>query len=75
MSDLIARFPMLDGPSIDWQTARDIYRIYSCLHGTDQSLVRIAERGGFGWVEVPLFLAMHEEYVRKGLCTCPKERK
>jgi hypothetical protein len=51
---LSRRFPMLDGPDIDWITAEKIYKIYSQLHGTSQSLQRIAERGGFGWGEVKL---------------------
>lgn len=49
------KFPMLDGPSIDWQTAEEIYIVYCALYGTSQSLERIAERGGFGWTEIPLF--------------------
>lgn len=57
---------MLDGPSIDWVTAREIYRVYRCLYGDDQSLQRIAERGGFGWGEIPLFIRDHD---RKG-CQC-----
>lgn len=48
------RFPMQDGPDIDWITAEKIYAVYSGLYGTDQSLERIAERGGFGWKEVAL---------------------
>ena len=48
------RFPMLDGPDIDWATAEKIYEIYSVLHTNRQTLERIAERGGFGWGEVKL---------------------
>ena len=47
-------FPMLDGPPIPWATAETIYAAYSVLHGS-QSLECIAERGGFGWSEVPIF--------------------
>ena len=46
------RFPMQDGPDVDWVTAEKIYEIYSELYGTEQSLERLAERGGFGWGEV-----------------------
>ena len=58
MEELLKRFPMQDGPDIDWITAEKIYKIYSELYGTDQSLERLAERGGFGWSEVT-FLVEH----------------
>lgn len=50
------RFPMQDGPDIDWTTAEKIYEIYSELYGTQQSLERLAERGGFGWEEVAMLV-------------------
>lgn len=46
------RFPMQRGPSIPWTLAEAIYAGYSALYGTDQSLQRLAERGGFSWPEV-----------------------
>jgi hypothetical protein len=64
------RFPMLEGMSVDWQTAREIYRLYSCLYGTDQSLERLAERGGFGWSEVSLFIKKHQLAKARGMCCC-----
>lgn len=45
-------FPMQDGPPIPWSLAKIIYAGYSALFGTNQSLERLAERGGFGWSEV-----------------------
>lgn len=47
-------FPMQSpGPRwIPWSVAEEIYQRYSCLFGTDQSLERLAERGGLGWAEV-----------------------
>jgi hypothetical protein len=45
-------FPMQDGPPIPMTLARQIYAGYSAKHGTDQSLQRMGERGGFGWDEV-----------------------
>ena len=48
------RFPMLDGPDIDWTTAEKIYIMYKALYTNNQTLERIAERGGFGWGEVKL---------------------
>jgi len=50
------RFPMQDGPDVDWTTAEEIYEIYSELYGTNQSLSRLAERGGFGWGEVAILV-------------------
>ncbi len=49
-------FPMQDGPDIHWDTAEKIYETYSELYGTGQSLKRLAERCGFGWAEIPLFI-------------------
>lgn len=35
------------------------YNVYSDLYGTDQSLDRLADRGGFGWAEIPIFYKQH----------------
>ena len=48
------RFPMLDGPDIDWVTAEKIHVMYKTLYTNGQSLEKIAGRGGFGWEEVKL---------------------
>lgn len=48
-------FPMLDGPWIPWWLAERVYEVYALLYPScarDQSLERMAERGGFGWGEV-----------------------
>ncbi len=36
------------GSSIPWWLAEEAYTYYSSRWGTDQSLERLAERGGFG---------------------------
>lgn len=59
------RFPMRDGPDIDWITAEKIYKVYSELYGTQQSLERLAERGGFGWTEVSLMFGIKKHKIRK----------
>ncbi len=59
---LSRRFPMLDGPDIDWITAEEIYVLYLSLYGNDQTLEKIAERGGFGWSETSHMVA---EYRKK----------
>lgn len=45
----------IPGAMIPWEVAEVVYRGYSHRYGTDQSLERLAERGGFGWGEI----AMH----------------
>ena len=56
-------FPMQKGPPIPWETAKVIYRAYSRLYGTQQSLERLGERGGFGWAEVPvIFKELERRY-------------
>jgi len=37
---------------IPWRLAEIVYEEYSRRYGTDQSLERIAERGGFGLLEI-----------------------
>ncbi len=55
-------FPMQDGPPIPRKTAEMVYEMYSNLYGSDQSLDRMAERAGFGWVEIPF---MRKELIRR----------
>lgn len=58
--DLRRQFPMQHGPSIPWKLAEFIYAKYrEVFPSVDQSLERIAERGGFGWSEVELMFSHH----------------
>ena len=41
---------------IPWWLAEEAYRYYSARYGTQQSLERLAERGGFGREELLTFL-------------------
>lgn len=59
------RFPMQDGPPIDWQAAEAVYAMYADLYGRSQSLERIAQRGGFGWAEVAIIAKMHRQRRRR----------
>ena len=59
------RFPMQHGPDIDWTTAEKIYAMYSALYGTQQSLERLAQRGGFGWKEVEVIQAEYNKRARR----------
>lgn len=38
--------------SVPWSVAEVAYQTYSKLYGSNQSLERLAERGGFGWSEL-----------------------
>jgi hypothetical protein len=51
------RFPIQDGLTIPWSLAEKAYEMYSQLYGSDQSLERLAERGGFGVTELAVLLA------------------
>jgi hypothetical protein len=56
-------FPMQHGPSIPWKLAEAIYAGYSAQYGTQQSLERLADRGGFSWGEVEvLYKDRHNDY-------------
>lgn len=48
---------------ISWDMAEKAYEVYSFLYGTDQSLERLAERGGFGLTE--LCYLLEGEYLDK----------
>ena len=58
-------FPMQDGPDIPWSLAEKIYKMYSDLFGGEQSLERLAERGGFGWAEVKAIQEKWDERQRR----------
>ncbi len=44
------------GSSIPWWLAQEAYDYYSSKFGTQQSLERLAERGGFGRAELLMLL-------------------
>jgi len=46
------RFNMQNGPTIPWSLAEVLYAGYSACYGTQQTLERLNERGGFGWEEI-----------------------
>jgi hypothetical protein len=60
------------GPrAVPWERAQEAYVAYAALHGTQQSLERLAERGGFGWFE---FLALHRVYRMMEACRASGRR-
>lgn len=48
------------GGWIPWWLAEIVYAGYSARYGTEQSLERMAERGGFCFGEVGMFLTMND---------------
>ena len=65
------RFPMIDGPDVDWETAEKIFSIYKCLFGDSQTIERLAERGGWSWSEVSYIWKEHH----KKRCGCQNKNK
>ena len=61
IKELERRFPMIDGPDIDWITAEKIYEMYSYMYGKSQSLERLAERGGAYWSEVAYITKIYKK--------------
>lgn len=59
------RFPMLDGPSVDWETAEEIHKMYEAPYPNGQTVERIAERGGFSYNEVTDMLKLLRERRRE----------
>lgn len=55
-------FPMQNGPAIPWSTAEIIYDAYAKLFGTNQTMTKLAERGGFCWSEIPI---IRKDYKRR----------
>ena len=49
---IVDRMARPTGNKIPWRLAEIVYEGYSRRYGTDQSLERIAERGGFGILEI-----------------------
>jgi hypothetical protein len=72
-------FKMQRGPSLPWATAELIYEAYARLYGTQQSLQRLHERGGFGWGEVAVIFSelqkrepkLHAELLARSKRTTP----
>lgn len=46
----------LHGFDVSWRLAELAYAAYSARHGAEQSLARMAQRGGFGLAELAFFV-------------------
>lgn len=62
-------FPIMDAPNVPWRFAEKAYETYRAKFGNDQSLERIAERGGFGWNEYACLYMGHTSSVCHRQCT------
>ncbi len=51
-TDKLKPFPIQQGGAIPWWLAEVAYAYYAKLYTTEQSLERLAERGGFGMFEL-----------------------
>jgi hypothetical protein len=56
---MIRRFPIQGGHPVRWAIAEQAYARYASFFGKDQSIERMAERGGFGVLELDFFLSQH----------------
>lgn len=59
-------FPMMQeepgksSPPIPWSLAEEIYKVYQRVNNNDQTLERIAERGGFSYGEIRALMEKYE---------------
>jgi len=51
MEEKERRFPIQNDGTVPWSEAEKAYETYARFFGTDQSLERLAQRGGFGIAE------------------------
>lgn len=58
-------FPIQEVGMIPWSVAERAYVTYSALYGTEQSLQRLAERGGFALGELGFLLRGYEQRIDK----------
>lgn len=63
------KFPLQEEKFTDipWEIAEEAYKEYSAKYGKDQSLERIAERLGFGKLEIILLLFDRIKRIEKTL--------
>lgn len=57
MSGEARLFAMQHGPYIPWPLAEVIYEAYAAQYGTDQSIEKMHDRGGFSWREVEIIFS------------------
>ncbi|HEY4547814.1 MAG TPA: hypothetical protein VIG90_15530 [Pedomonas sp.] len=50
-------FAMQHGPYIPWSLAEIIYEAYAAQYGTEQSIEKLHNRGGFSWREVEVIFS------------------
>lgn len=56
------RFPLTTGGSVPWLLGEEGYRTYAKFNGNDQSIERMAQRGGFAFEELACLVQGHTGY-------------
>lgn len=64
----VRMFPIQHASPIEWSLAERAYATYAESYGTDQSLERLAQRGGFGLQEFACLFAGHEPRAKHEEC-------
>lgn len=59
--------------TIPWWLAEIAYKQYAKQFGNQQTLERLAERGGFGREELVMLLAEREFFKNNPVCLCPAD--
>ncbi len=62
-----------EASTIPWWLAEIAYKQYVKQFGSQQSLKRLAERGGFGREELVMLLAGKEFFKDELVCMCPAD--
>lgn len=61
-----SRAKSAEGPrTVPWSIAEAAWDVYAARYGREQSVERLAERGGFGWGEMDMFLPGWRELAQK----------
>lgn len=72
--------PMVTAPiqtaretDVPWDVAAEAYKEYAAQHGTEQSLERLCERGGFGASELAILLYERIKRIERATVSTPAE--
>lgn len=60
---------------VPWDVAAEAYKEYSAQHGSEQTLERLCERGGFGASELAILLYERIKRLERGAGPTPAERE
>ncbi len=60
-------FPLQQTKELPWRIAEEAYKEYVTRYGSQQSLKRLAERGGFGSAEIAILLFQRIQRLQEDL--------